>query len=133
MKKITTIGALFTVSTLSVLSALEPVYHVGPSQRANPSGVLGILKTLSEVIDASVPILIGLGVLGLFWYLFKFVWSGAHNPSVRKEALKGVGMSLIAILVMVSLWGIILFMANTLGLDLRTPQPPTSPLNYPGR
>jgi hypothetical protein len=119
MKKALTIGLSF-LSTVSVsLAQINPGGIPGSSvPTSSATGILALLASLKQIMDAAVPILIGLAVLGLFWFLFKFIWAGASKPEARSEAMKGVGASLIAILVMVSIWGIIAFLANTLGLGV---------------
>jgi hypothetical protein len=64
------------------------------------------LASIQSIVSAVVPLLIGVTVVVFFWNVVKFVAGGA-DEGARAEAKQMMIWSLIAILVMVSLWGII--------------------------
>ena len=76
------------------------------------------ITKLQDILDRSVPLLISLAVLGLFWFLLQFVWKGSSDPKAREGSIKGMGYSLLAIFVMVAVWGIIAFIANLTGIGV---------------
>lgn len=83
---------------------------------SNASGLLGLIMLASRITGMLVPITIALAVLAFFWFLVNFIWKGAEDPKVHSDGLKGMGYSLLAIFVMVSIWGIIAFIGNTVGI-----------------
>jgi hypothetical protein len=84
---------------------------------ANMSGPLRLLALAQEIINRLVPFLIGLAVVAFFWFLVEFIWKGKDSPEEQNKAKKGIWWSILALFVMVSIWGIVTFLANTLGID----------------
>ena len=121
MKKALTIGSI-VLSTVSFAAAqaggsLAPV-AVGAPAASNANGLLGLVTTLQTLLDRAVPLIISLAVIGLFYFLLMFVWKGSSDPKTRDDSVKGMGYSLIAIFVMVAIWGIIAFIANLTGIGV---------------
>lgn len=83
----------------------------------NYSGPLGLLALAQTIVARLVPLLVGLAMLAFFWYLVMFIWQGSSNPDKQKEGKSGMFYSLLAIFVMVSLWGIIQFAGSVLGIN----------------
>ncbi len=81
----------------------------------NNGPVLGLINLAQLVVSRLGVLMIGLGLLAFFWYLIQYIWKGDESPGKRQEGLKGMGYSLLALFVMVSIWGIIGLMANILG------------------
>jgi hypothetical protein len=60
-----------------------------------------------------IPILIALALVAFFWGLVRYVWSGGEF----KEGGRNIMIAgLVALFVMVSVWGIIRLAQNTLGI-----------------
>ncbi len=83
----------------------------------NQNGLLGLLALAQTILSRLVPFLVGLAVVVFFWFLVEFIWKGRDNPAKQKEALSGMGWSILAIFVMVSVWGIIAFIGNIFGIN----------------
>ncbi len=81
----------------------------------NNGPVLGLIGLAQTVVSRLGVLMIGLGLLAFFWYLIQYIWKGDESPEKRQEGLKGMGYSILALFVMVSIWGIIGLMANILG------------------
>lgn len=81
----------------------------------NNGPVLGLINLAQLVVSRLGVLMIGLAVLAFFWYLVQYIWKGDESPGKRQEGLKGMGYSILALFVMVSIWGIIALMANILG------------------
>jgi hypothetical protein len=89
----------------------------GTSQgNQNYSGVLGLLALARTLVVQAVPFLIGVALLAFFWFLVEFIWKGRESGDAQEQGKKGMLYSIIAIFVMVSIWGIIGFMGNVLGI-----------------
>jgi hypothetical protein len=89
---------------------------VGSSGMGNNGQLVGLIVSASRIIGMLVPIMISLAVLAFFFYLVRFIWKGAEDPKAHADGMKGMGYSIFAIFVMVSIWGIIAFIGTTIGV-----------------
>ena len=83
---------------------------------AATTDVASLFEYLTDLIAGLVPFIISLAVLFFLWGVFKFVASGddeEKRASGRQLMINGV----IAIFVMVSIWGLVAFLEDTVGLD----------------
>lgn len=120
MKK--TLLVIFTIISSSffayaqILQTSTVTNNFGPLAR--------LISTIQNVLGGLIPIAIGLGVVGFLFFLALFIWKGADNPIEQKKAKVGMFWSIIALFVMVSVYGIILLMASILGVEVGGgPQP----------
>lgn len=74
-----------------------------------------LLGGLQRIINISIPILVGLAILAFFWGLVRYIWSQGSDGKI--EAKKVMLYSLVAVFVMVSLYGIIYLAQSTFGVD----------------
>ena len=121
MKKALTIGLGIVSSISFAVAQTAPALNqgtVGAPGKSSATGILGLVETLQTLLDRAVPLIISLAVLGLFWFLLQFVWKGSSDPKAREGSIKGMGYSLLAIFVMVAVWGIIAFIANLTGIGV---------------
>lgn len=85
----------------------------------NPNGggsIFGILNNAQLLVTRLVPFTVGLAVLSFFWYLVVFIWKGDESAEKRQEGMKGMGYSLFAIFLMVSIWGVIGLIGSIIGV-----------------
>jgi uncharacterized membrane protein YuzA (DUF378 family) len=106
---------------LIILSALTAGMSLAQAQTAttaavNLSPILALLAGAQVIVTRLVPFFIGLAVVVFFWFLIKFIVQGGQDPTAKDVSLKGMGYSILAIFVMVSIWGIIGFMASLTGI-----------------
>lgn len=80
------------------------------------SGLGGILGTAQGVLRFLVPFLIGLALLAFFWYIILYIWKGKDDPSAYAKGKVGMFYSLLALFIMVSVWGIITFFGQIVGI-----------------
>lgn len=87
------------------------------------------LRVFSRIVNALIPFIIGLAVLFFLWGVLQFVKAGGNEDDIR-EGRNRMVYGIIAIFVMVSLWGLVNILDNTFGLDSRyIPCLPTFPPN----
>ena len=135
MKKALTIASLIGSSIVSVLAQVPLTVGQQTTQtRANAGPLLGLLATAQTLINRLVPFAIGLGVVGFLFFLVKFIFQGASDAAKKKEAISGMTYSILALFLMVAVWGIIGMLANLLGVGVSgviaaptLPQPPALP------
>jgi hypothetical protein len=89
------------LGTLSVLAvpAIAGAQSIG--------GILGLLAQANDLINRLIPFIIALTVLIFLWGIFKFVIAGGDGEA-RKEAQGYIIWGVVALFVMVSVWGILL-------------------------
>jgi ABC-type anion transport system duplicated permease subunit len=77
-----------------------------------------IINSSRNLLDKVLPLLIGIGLIGFFWYMVVFVWLSVDNPTERQKAKVGMAWALGAMFLMICVWGIIAFISSTLGTEL---------------
>ncbi len=76
------------------------------------TGIQNLLVSIGRLVDLALPIVVGLALLGFFWGLVTFIWGGGD----KEKAKSLMGWSILALFVMVSIWGIINFIGGSLGI-----------------
>jgi len=83
------------------------------------TGDFGNIKRLVEgiggIIKVALPIVIGLALLAFFWGLVKFIFAQG-NEETKTDAKKIMLWGLIALFVMVAVWGLVRFIGLSLGV-----------------
>ncbi len=106
MKKLLT-GLVLGFSPLLVLAQ-------GATTAAN--NAFDLIKILQNIVDTAIPFIIGLGVLVFLYGLFQFI-SSAGDEEARGNAKQLIIWSIIAIFVMVSVWGLVNILNGTFNLN----------------
>lgn len=78
-----------------------------------------LIRAVGSLINPLITILVGVALLVFFWGLVKFIFAQGSETS-KLEAKQIMGWGLVALFVMVSVWGIIKFMQNAIGLPSTT-------------
>lgn len=71
-----------------------------------------LMTTFQGVISPLVPLIVSLGVLIFFWGLIKYIRS-ADDPKTREEGRQLIIYGVIAIFVMISMWGLVNVIVDT--------------------
>jgi len=80
---------------------------------AGASGTLtSVLGTVQTILNALIPILITLAVVYFFWGLAQYILQ-AGSSDAKDEGRQKMIWGIIALFVMVSIWGILGLLANT--------------------
>jgi hypothetical protein len=84
-----------------------------------------IVAFIKRTIAALIPVLIGLAIIYFFWGLIKYIRS-AGDPKAASEGKSIMIYGVIAIAVMLSIYGLVTWLQTTLGIsNAGTIQPPT--------
>jgi uncharacterized membrane protein YcjF (UPF0283 family) len=75
-----------------------------------------LTKSFGQLVASALPILVALAVLAFFYGLVKFIFSQG-NAEAKGEGKMIMIWGGVAIVVMVSIWGIVNFVANDLGIN----------------
>lgn len=73
-----------------------------------------LLRSVGRLIDIALPIVVAIGLLAFFWGLVKFIFAGEEGKSEGKHLMI---WGLVALFVMVSVWGLVRFIGNALGIS----------------
>ncbi|NCS99193.1 hypothetical protein GW764_03335 [Candidatus Parcubacteria bacterium] len=92
---------------------------------AQAGGVFNLLDLASRLIAATVPVVIGLAVLVFIWGILQYVVAKSEDD--QKEAKKVILWGVIVLFVMVSVWGLVNLLGDTLNLNNNTPTGPATP------
>ena len=99
----------------------------------------GIVQGIGGVIRLLIPVVAGLALLYFFWGLAKFILH-SDNEEAIKEGKKVMMWGIVALFVLVSIWGIIRYMRTEVGVDyvdqswvpgFGTNEPPEPPYRPP--
>ena len=97
--------------------ALLPISYLLPVLAfAQDSSVGGVVDLIRDLINAATPIVVALALLYFFWGLANYILASGNE--VDKE--KGRNMMIwgvVALFVMVSVWGVVGLLGDTLGVE----------------
>lgn len=87
---------------------------------AQPTGVKDLIKTVGGLLNPLIAIVVAVALLVFFWGLAKFIFRLGGDEKAVEEGKRIILWGLIALFVMVSVWGIISFMQKELNLPSTT-------------
>ena len=119
MKKILTTLSLVASNVAIALAQVSGTINIGQTAtqgRVNGDALLGLLVLAQTLVTRLVPFAVGLAVVVFFFFLVQFIAKGSQDPAKRSESLKGMGYSVLALFVMVSIWGLVGLFGSLLGV-----------------
>lgn len=119
MKRILASIVSLGVLPLSVLAQVNTTY-------TGSTGVGGLLKWFSGILALIVPILIAVAVVWFIWSVLQFMIT--TDEEKKKTAKLGMVWGIVAIFVMVSVWGLVGILANTFQLNNSATNGPIVPV-----
>ncbi|MBI5470085.1 hypothetical protein HY968_02070 [Candidatus Kaiserbacteria bacterium] len=102
------------VSTLVLANLALPVAVLAQATTGTGAGLFGALSLVAGFLNGLIGILITLAIIVFFWGLVQYLVNVGEQKS---EGLKIMFYGLIAIFVMVSIWGILRIMQATFGIS----------------
>ncbi len=84
--------------------------------QVNGEPLISLVDFAQTIVTKLSPLLVGLALLAFFWFLINFIWLAKDNPEGQQKSMKGMGMSILALFVMVSIWGIVNFIGAISGI-----------------
>jgi len=86
-----------------------PIYQ---NNKHHMTNIKGLIEAVGGLINPLIAILVGLALLVFFWGLAKFIFRAGGDTKAVEEGKTLMIWGLIALFVMVSVWGIISFIQN---------------------
>jgi hypothetical protein len=80
---------------------------------ADFGGLIESLGSLSSLIAVIIPILFSLALLGFFYGVIMYIWGKEDN---KEQAKKTMIWGIVALFVMSSVWGLVAFVQNAVGV-----------------
>lgn len=99
-----------TVATATLVG----IPAIAAAQNNTAQGLLGTLNLANTILNGLIGLFILIAILAFFWGLIKYLFSGGGED--KSEGLKMMFYGVIAIFVMVSIWGIIRLLQDTFGV-----------------
>ncbi len=107
--------------TLPVLiTSFLALPHIGYAQAV--SNFEQLVQKIYNIVSSFVPIIVSLTVIVFLWGIFQLVRSNSEDA--RSDAIKVITFGVVALFVMVSVWGLVAILSNTFfgGSQLYIPQ-----------
>ncbi|MBX4199132.1 hypothetical protein KW800_02590 [Candidatus Parcubacteria bacterium] len=79
------------------------------------TGILQAIQATNTIISRAIPLTVALALLAFLFGLMKFVFK-AGDESAQEEGKRVMLWGIIALFVMVAVWGLVKFVAESLGI-----------------
>jgi hypothetical protein len=104
MKKLSIFGASF----LALVPAIASAQVAG-------NNLQSLIRFAGDILNMLIPLLIAAALVAFFWGLVRYVWGGGSEGHDQGRNIMIAGI--VALFVMVSVWGIVRLAQNTLGIS----------------
>ena len=105
------------------LLAFSPVLALAQTGTGTVGLLTTLVGTLRTFVNALIPLVIAIAVLYFFWGLVTYL-RAAGDPKMQDQGKSHMIWGIIAIAVMVSIFGLVNWLQNTLGVTGGTITPP---------
>ena len=75
-----------------------------------------LVRSIGRLVEIALPIVVGIALLAFFWGLVKYIFAQGNEES-KADAKKIMLWGVIALFVMVAVWGLVQFIGNALGIQ----------------
>ena len=75
-----------------------------------------LVLQIKNLVGILAPLGISVAIVSLFYGIVMFMWKGQEKEEEHKKWMHWMGYSLLAVFVMVSLWGIVGFFGSAVGI-----------------
>lgn len=99
-----------TAIVLSIITGVSLAYA-----QANP--LLNLVSLAQTLVGKLIPLMMATALLVFFYGLVMFIWKGKEGGEALEKGKQLMIYSIVALFVMVSIWGIIQLMQSTLLID----------------
>src|SRR3989344_3977256 len=99
------------IATLALAPALAFAQQLG--------NIETLIRSIGRVVALALPIVVAIALLAFFWGLVKFIFAQGNEES-KADAKRIMLWGLIALFVMVAVWGLVRFIGTALGVTPET-------------
>ncbi len=93
---------------------------------ASAQTITSLTTLVSALVNYALGLMIGLAILGFGYGILKYFFIGAGSPEAKKSATKYMLNGIIAIAVLLSIYGLVRLLQNTFGVGNNATIPPPS-------
>ena len=97
----------------SIVSFLVPAFVL--AQDTNFEPIITALGSVRDIINVAIPIAVALAVLFFFWGLARYILASGDSAA-REDGKHKMLWGVVALFVIVSIWGIVGFLGGLLGI-----------------
>ncbi len=102
--------------TLAGAYALAPLSALAVQNSPNINNLTQLAENVRKLVEILLPIAVTIAVLFFFWGLAEYILASGEESAKEEGRRKMIG-GVIALFVIVSIWGIIAFLGNLLGIN----------------
>ena len=99
------------IATLALAPALAFAQQLG--------NIETLIRSIGRVVALALPIVVAIALLAFFWGLLKFIFAQGNEES-KADAKRIMLWGIIALFVMVAVWGLVRFIGTALGVTPET-------------
>lgn len=119
------------MNKIKILMSLITVFVPGIVLAAQPENLRDLINRFTDLISLIIPLIMSLAVLAFLWGLANYIFHGG-NETKRKEGQQFIVWGIIVLFVMVSVWGLVGIVSDTIfGDDSNTTPPPSASPSLP--
>ena len=82
----------------------------------NLGNIQNLMNSFRNIVDLALPIVVALELLAFFWGLAKFIFASGDEDK-RDDGKRIMIWGVIALFVMVSVWGLVRFVGQAFGIE----------------
>jgi uncharacterized membrane protein YidH (DUF202 family) len=105
----------FTITTFFLVSLLAPMVAA-----AEITTIEGLIAQFQLMLDKTLPFLVGLAVLLFIFGMVQYVMAGG-DADKRKTGQAYMIWGIVALFIMISVWGLVNLLGGTFGLNTSAP------------
>ncbi|OHB25492.1 MAG: hypothetical protein A2542_02105 [Parcubacteria group bacterium RIFOXYD2_FULL_52_8] len=79
--------------------------------------IINIVDIVALILNRMVGIFIIIALMWFIWGLYEYIESESKDPGKRKNGIERMVMGTVAFFVIVSIWGLVRFLQNSLGIQ----------------
>lgn len=109
IKKTSNINKIFSSFAVFTVFALGLLPYIADAQAV--STFEGLVGKIYGMLASLVPVIVGLTLIVFLWGIFQLVRSNSEDS--RKDAIRVITFGIVALFVMVSVWGLVAILSST--------------------
>lgn len=97
------------------LGALTALLVPGVASAQNLTNLTSLVISLQTIVNIAIPLVFAIALLAFFWGLAKYI-AAAGNEEKKAEGKNIMIWGVLALFIMASIWGIVIWIGNALGV-----------------
>jgi hypothetical protein len=111
-KSVISLVSALGLLALPIVASAQGIVSTTPQQ-----GIIGLIQFANTALNDVMILFITLAIVAFFWNLVRYIFASGEGGKNRAKAMQNIIYSIVAIFVMVSVWGIIHLLQATFGVN----------------